>query len=90
MRIRIYKVEGEFYDGWEWRKFGIEVLATKVRDAVEKVLSEIGSRHKVKRALIRIHNVREITPEEVSRRREHILRLLELTSIPMEFIRRRK
>ncbi len=47
-----------------WQPFTIDVRALKKEDAVEKVLSELGSRHKLKRSHIRILEVKEIPPEQ--------------------------
>jgi len=61
----------------EWRKFEIYVRGVKPEDAVEKIYSELGSRHKLKRYHIRIDEVREVPLEEVEDL--HILQLAELT-----------
>lgn len=65
--VKIYRVRGQMFLHRlsEWRKFTIEVLATKPEHAVERVLSELGSRHKVKRKHIRINKVEEANEEEV-------------------------
>ena len=51
-----------------WQRFSIEVRALKPEDAVEKVLSELGSRHKLKRKHIRIDKVEEISIDETESR----------------------
>ncbi len=48
----------------DWQPFEIDVRALKKEHAIEKVLSELGSRHKLKRSHIKILEVREISPEE--------------------------
>ncbi|MGC9210254.1 MAG: 50S ribosomal protein L18Ae [Acidilobus sp.] len=67
--VKIFKVTGEMmlsHDSFpEWRKFTIYVRALKSSDAVEKVLSELGSHHKLKRRHIRITSITEVSPEEV-------------------------
>ena len=67
--VKVYRISGmmRFAHSGERRKFSIEVTALKVEHAVEKVLNELGSRHKVKRSHVRILNVEEINPEEASR-----------------------
>lgn len=50
----------------ERRKFKIYVRGVGEKDALEKVYSVLGSRHKVTRNHIEIHSVREVSPEEVS------------------------
>ena len=47
-----------------WQPFTIDVRALKKEHAVEKVLSELGSRHKLKRAHIKILRIEEIPPEK--------------------------
>ncbi len=51
-----------------WQKFTIEVRAVRKEDAIEKVLSELGSRHKLKRPHIRILSVEEIDVSEAESR----------------------
>ncbi len=47
-----------------WQPFTVDVRAVKPEDAVEKVLSDMGSRHKLKRFHIKILEVKEISVEE--------------------------
>jgi large subunit ribosomal protein LX len=58
---KIYRIVGETTTGM---KFKMEVTAEKPYDAVEKVLSLIGSRHKLKRVQIKIKEVSVVPPEE--------------------------
>lgn len=46
----------------------MEVRALRVEHALEKVYSELGSRHKLKRSHIKIDNVREVSPDELENR----------------------
>ncbi|HDD26692.1 MAG TPA: 50S ribosomal protein L18a [Acidilobales archaeon] len=46
------------------QKFVIDVRAVKKEDAIERVYSELGSRHKLKRSHIKILSVIEISSEE--------------------------
>ncbi len=71
-RVRIFRVEGKmlikhdkFPTWWPFRK---EVRALTPEHAIEKVLSELGSKHRVKRYHIRIESVREISLEEATDR----------------------
>jgi len=48
----------------DWQPFTIDVRAVKKEDAVEKVYSDLGSKHKLKRYHIKILEVKEISPEE--------------------------
>jgi large subunit ribosomal protein LX len=58
---KIYRIVGETTTGM---KFKMDVTAEKPHDAVEKVLSLIGSRHKLKRVQIKIKEVSVVPPEE--------------------------
>jgi large subunit ribosomal protein LX len=58
---KIYRIVGETTTGM---KFKMDVTAEKPYDAVEKALSLIGSRHKLKRVQIRIKEVSVVPPEE--------------------------
>ncbi|MEM0453417.1 MAG: 50S ribosomal protein L18Ae [Sulfolobales archaeon] len=66
--VRVYRVEGLALfspdKNRKWQPFIIDVRALKSEEAVEKVYSDMGSRHKLKRSHIKIVNVREISPEE--------------------------
>jgi len=44
----------------KWNKFSMTVRALKPDHAIEKVLSLLGSRHKLKRFDIKIEEVREL------------------------------
>lgn len=58
---KIYRIVGETTTGM---KFKIEVTAEKPYDAIEKVYSLIGSRHKLSRVQIKIREVTAVQPEE--------------------------
>jgi len=79
--VKVYRVAGvmNLHRSRERRKFVIEVPALKAEHAVEKVLSELGSRHKLKRCHIIISEVKEVSENEVSR--EHVRELLGLDRI---------
>jgi len=80
--VKTYLVEGEMlisHDKFpEWRKFRVYARGLKPEHALEKVYSELGSRHKLKRYHIRIKEVREVPLEEVDDL--HIIQLAQLTS----------
>ncbi|MGC9152585.1 MAG: 50S ribosomal protein L18Ae [Vulcanisaeta sp.] len=76
---RIYRVTGHMRIGRQWQKFSIDVLATKPSEAIEKVYSDLGSRHKLKRSFIRIESVKEVGRDEV--KRTELLQMLSLESI---------
>ncbi|ALL00515.1 50S ribosomal protein L18Ae [Pyrodictium delaneyi] len=67
--VKFYLVEGKMlirpHKMPEWWKFRKYVRALKPEHAVEKVLSELGSNHKIKRYHIKIERVVEVPAEEV-------------------------
>ena len=78
MEVKNFRIEGKMLISGNWRKFRMEVRALRVEHALEKVYSELGSRHKLKRVHICIEKVEEISPDEVTR--PHIIQLLRLIS----------
>lgn len=80
--VKVFRVSGRMmlsHDRFpEWRKFTVYVRALKEDHAIEKVYSDLGSRHKLKRYHIKIDEVREVSLEEVEDL--NIIRLSQLTS----------
>lgn len=65
--MKAYEIKGEFrISVREWQPFTIEVASADEPAAVERVLSIMGSRHKVKRQFVKINGVRPMTAEEVT------------------------
>jgi len=66
--IKIFRIYGYMLIGHdsvpEWRKFVKEIRALKLEHALEKLYSELGSKHKVKRTHIKILKVEEISPDQ--------------------------
>jgi len=66
--IKIFRIYGYMLIGHdsvpEWRKFVKEIRALKLEHALEKLYSELGSKHKVKRAHIKILKVEEISSDQ--------------------------
>ncbi len=83
MEVKVYSVEGVMLIGHdrkpEWRKFKVYVRALKPEHALERVYSELGSRHKLKRAHIRVESIVEVPLEEVGDAR--IIKLANLDKI---------
>ena len=75
--VKFYLVEGRMlirpHKMPEWWKFRKYVRAVKPEDALEKVLSELGSNHKIKRYHIVVERVVEVPPEEVPDRNLQLL-----------------
>lgn len=66
MSAKIYRVKGEIMKRhfFEPLTFDKLVSATKEDHALEKLYSDLGSRHRAKRHQITIHSVEETQPEE--------------------------
>jgi large subunit ribosomal protein LX len=64
--LKVFKVTGNIDKPKLKTPFAKEILAEKSEHAVERVYSEIGSKHRVKRCHMRILKVEEIAPEEIA------------------------
>ncbi|MEM2389197.1 MAG: 50S ribosomal protein L18Ae [Ignisphaera sp.] len=84
--IKIYRIEGFMLISQDklprWAKFVKEIRALKPEHALEKLYSEMGSRHGVRRPNIRIVDIREIGVEEA--RSKYIKELAGLTYMVIE------
>ncbi len=84
--IKVFRIYGYMLIGHdsipEWRKFIKEIRALKLEHALEKLYSELGSRHKVKRSHIKILKVEEISPEQALDK--YVRDLSSLTSMVVE------
>jgi large subunit ribosomal protein LX len=73
--VKVYRVTGYMLISHDrlptWQKFTLEVTALNEKDALEKVYSLLGSRHKLKRYHIRVTKVQTIMPEEVTKPEVH-------------------
>jgi len=65
MSKKIWIASGEYKKKRNIFKFRRELLGEKEMHVRERILSELGSRHRVKRKEITISEIREIKPEEV-------------------------
>ena len=65
MSTKIWVASGEYKKKKRVFTFSREILGEKESHIREKVLSELGSRHRVKRREITISEIKEIKPEEV-------------------------
>ena len=63
--MKAFKVTGEISKPQLKTPFVKEVLADKSEHAIEKVYSEIGSKHRVKRCHITISDVQEISADHI-------------------------
>jgi len=62
--VKTIRVKGELKMGLRSQSFTKDVRALKIEEAREMVLSEMGSRNKLKRNQIKILSVEEIDPQE--------------------------
>ena len=67
MGKKAYRIEGKFYMKNIWHPFKKEIVSSSKPKAKEKVLSIIGSNHRVKRKKVKIEEIKEISPEEIER-----------------------
>lgn len=63
--MKVFRVMGEIQKPNLKTPFRKEVIAIKPEHAVEKVYTELGSRHRVKRFHIKISKVEEIAPQDI-------------------------
>ncbi len=63
---KIYRVKGKIMGKEEPMIFTKEYKAMKEEDVLESIYSDIGSRHHVKRTLIKIEEIKEISEDEIT------------------------
>jgi large subunit ribosomal protein LX len=65
--MKAYRATGEFKTGkFSWQKFSIEVAAENEAGVTEQIYSNLGSRHKLNRAQIKIGEIKTIQGEEIA------------------------
>ncbi|MCF2135789.1 MAG: 50S ribosomal protein L18a [Candidatus Thorarchaeota archaeon] len=64
MSAKVWRVSGEYFKLKRKFAFSKELVSMNKERARERVLSELGSQHRVKRRDIRIKDIKEIKPEE--------------------------
>lgn len=57
--MKNFKVKGSFKAGIKWENFTKSVTSQNKKNAIEKVYSLFGSKHKLKRTFIKINSVEE-------------------------------
>lgn len=62
--VKLFRVEGEILSPNYTTTFSKDIRALKPEHAVEKVFTEFGSQHRVKRVHIKLTSVEEITVNE--------------------------
>lgn len=63
--MKVFRITGEIQKPNLKTSFRKEVIAIKPEHAVEKVYTELGSKHRVKRFHIKIISVEEVPPQEI-------------------------
>jgi len=64
--MKAFKVTGSFKMGRKNQVFSKEIIAADKKNATEVILSELGSKHKVKRYSIKVAEIVELKPDEVT------------------------
>ncbi|KYK28933.1 MAG: hypothetical protein AYK23_05355 [Candidatus Proteinoplasmatales archaeon SG8-5] len=64
--MKAFRVTGTFRMGRMVQNFSKEVACENKEEAIELILSDLGSRHKVKRYDITLTSIDEIKPDEIS------------------------
>ena len=63
---KIWRASGVYKKKKRACRFNRELLGEKESHVRERILSELGSRHRVKRREITINEIKEIKPEEIT------------------------
>ena len=63
--MKVYRIKGKFLMGKIWQPFSKEFIGSDEEDAKERMYSIIGSRHRVKRRMIKIEEIREVGKDEI-------------------------
>ncbi len=63
--MKAYKMSGSFLMGNRWQVFSKEVAAKNPAEALDVLLSDLGSKHRVLRKFVKVENVEEIPPDKV-------------------------
>ena len=62
--VRTFQIKGWFKQGRHRQPFNKEVPALSEQQALERIYSELGSRHRIKRNLIHVDEIAALEPEE--------------------------
>lgn len=63
--MKVFRVKGTFKMGREWQKFTKEIIETDDERAYEKILSILGSKHRVLRTNIKVNEIEEISQDDI-------------------------
>lgn len=65
MKTKIYRIHGKFEAGNSLKPFTRELKATNEEEIKERIYSEFGSKHHIKRSKIKIEEINEISEDDV-------------------------
>ena len=65
MKTKIFRIQGKFMMGNNYKSFTKELKAIDENDIREKIYSDFGSKHGIKRNKIIIEEIKEISKDEV-------------------------
>ncbi len=64
--VKIFRIKGRILKHNYNTAFSKDISSTTEKAAVEKIYTDLGSQHKVRRVHVRIESVQEIEPDESS------------------------
>lgn len=69
--MKAFRVKGKFIMGKSimsknWQRFSKEVASLNKEEAKERVYSDLGSKHRVKRRSIKVEEIEEIAEDEIT------------------------
>jgi large subunit ribosomal protein LX len=64
--MKAFRVTGTFLMGRAWQRFRKEVAAPDKDAALEKIYSDLGSKHRVKRRAVRVRSIEELPKDAVT------------------------
>lgn len=72
--MKAFRVKGKFIMGKSimsknWQRFTKEVASLNKEEAKERVYSDLGSKHRVKRRSIKVEEIEEIAEDEITNSR---------------------
>ena len=72
--MKAFRVKGKFIMGKSimsknWQRFSKEVASLNKEEAKERVYSDLGSKHRVKRRSIKVEEIEEIAEDEITNSR---------------------
>ena len=61
--VKTFRITGEVKKAHATIPFAVEIRATKDRDAIERLYADLGSRHKARRAEVKLKKIEELKTE---------------------------